>query len=326
MSDPVPKFSRTEPRYPQDTFAGRYKGILEVIDPRTLFITSAQLERQKQLLADFDNKQLSKNVNDTDLWYARKVVESSVHPVTGETLLQPFRMSAFVPMNVPVCLGMLTTSSLAGTVFWQWVNQSYNSATNYANRSGADMSTQQIVSSYAIATGTACSIGFGLRYLVNNGPKVFGRLAGIPGVIPYCAVGAAGSANVWFTRAPEMETGVQIVDEYGEVLGMSQTAAYIGIKKTIISRSLGLPLPVILFPGFVLNFCDKIGFTTGRPRVKMATELCAITFGMSLALPACLAMFPQRLPLAVSELEVEFHGLKNKRGEKVTTVYANKGL
>lgn len=37
-----PKFCLNKPRFPQDTFFGRYLHFLDVIDPRTLFVTEVK--------------------------------------------------------------------------------------------------------------------------------------------------------------------------------------------------------------------------------------------------------------------------------------------
>lgn len=321
------EFSLDEAKYPQNQYFGRLKTILDLIDPRTLFVTSAQREQCQKMLNEYRNKTLSESVGDEQLWYCRKVIESSVHPVTGE-VLNPFtRMSCFVPMNIPMAFGMLTMTSLPATVFMQWMNQSYNSACNYANRSGADMSVNQIMTSYAVATTTACGLGYGLRVASSKGPAVIGRITkALPGLVPYIAVGCAGSANILFTRSQEIQQGVSIFDESGNEVGVSKTAAFIGIKKTIISRGLGLPLPVILLPGIFMTTLEKSGVVAGKPKLKLALELSCITVCLAGALPATLAMFPQKLPLSVGELELEFHDLSTKDGRKIDTVYVNKGL
>jgi len=53
-----------------------------------------------------------------------------VHPDTGDVVFAPVRFSAFVPINIPLVIGMLGSTSPAGTMFWQWANQSLNVCVN----------------------------------------------------------------------------------------------------------------------------------------------------------------------------------------------------
>lgn len=43
-----------------------------------------------------------------ELWRAKQIVDSTLHPDTGEPVLLPFRMSSFVLSNLVVTAGMLT--------------------------------------------------------------------------------------------------------------------------------------------------------------------------------------------------------------------------
>jgi hypothetical protein len=43
-----------------------------------------------------------------ELWRAKKIVDSTLHPDTGEAVFLPFRMSCFVLSNLVVTAGMLT--------------------------------------------------------------------------------------------------------------------------------------------------------------------------------------------------------------------------
>jgi hypothetical protein len=43
-----------------------------------------------------------------ELWRAKKIVDSTLHPDTGEPVFLPFRMSCFVLSNLVVTAGMLT--------------------------------------------------------------------------------------------------------------------------------------------------------------------------------------------------------------------------
>ena len=83
------------------------------------------------------------------MWDAQTLVQSAVHPDTGEIIPKPFRMSGYVPFNLPVCsskfftfqplylqilVGLLVPQGTAATAFWQWTNQTHNALINYSNR------------------------------------------------------------------------------------------------------------------------------------------------------------------------------------------------
>ena len=71
-----------------------------------LLVSKQELQDSKALIASYklgQTKQLS-----AELWHAKKVVDSTLHPDTGTPIPLPFRMSAFVLTNLVVTAGMLT--------------------------------------------------------------------------------------------------------------------------------------------------------------------------------------------------------------------------
>ena len=53
----------------------------------------------------------------------KTIVDSSIHPDTGDLIPPLMRMCAFVPTNLPIIFGMLmTTPTPLNTVFFQWLN------------------------------------------------------------------------------------------------------------------------------------------------------------------------------------------------------------
>lgn len=88
-----------------------------------MFVSSSELEKCKQLLA---NTSQHDKMDPERLWKAKKgafiishglkknrklnfkiVVDSTIHPDTGEAVFLPFRMSCFVPTNMVLVAGML---------------------------------------------------------------------------------------------------------------------------------------------------------------------------------------------------------------------------
>ena len=196
----MPPFSLTAPRYDQSTYAGRLQHFVEMTDMRSLLTTDAQLQQAVARLNEFKaTGQLPRGVSEEEMWKARQTKEAIIHPVTGEHMFMPGRMSAFVPVNTIPTAGMLMATTPTQMLFWHWMNQTVNVMCNYTNRSGASVNTSQLAQAYALAVGTSCTIAVGASELVKRGPPIIKRLGVI---VPYTAVVAAGAGNVAFTRWP----------------------------------------------------------------------------------------------------------------------------
>ena len=108
------------------------------------------------------------------MWDAQLLVQSAIHPDTGDIIPRPFRMSGYVPFNAPILVGLLVPQGTLMTAFWQWLNQTHNALVNYSNRNAkTPVTTAQQVTGYSIAVGSALSISFACnRYLKNNAKKM----------------------------------------------------------------------------------------------------------------------------------------------------------
>jgi len=84
-----------------------------MLNHRTLLVSSSGLEHAKSLIAAY--KQGKIQTMTPELWQAKKVVDSTLHPDTGEPVFLPFRMSCFVISNLVVTAGMLTPN--LGVIF-----------------------------------------------------------------------------------------------------------------------------------------------------------------------------------------------------------------
>ena len=321
MADtPMPPFDAKGCRYDQSTYTGRLRRFKEMTDPRMLLVGDEELARAQALLDKHAQGQAS-SATDAELWEAKRIKDAIIHPVTNEKMFLPGRMSAFVPVNTIPTVGMLLAKTPVQNIFWQWVNQSLNVMCNYVNRSGAAIDETQIAKAYALAIGVSCSIAVGARKLVEAGPPWVKRLSI---AVPYAAVVAAGSANVAFTRLPEMQDGVPITAPDGTPLGTSKAAAQTGVINTIASRILLQPIAPMLLPPLMyaaLHSVVPLGAVGGIVAQTVFVATCS-----GCALPVAIAFFPQEMQIATSALEPEFQQAKDGKGQPIEYVLCNKGL
>lgn len=171
----VPAFDPNGQRFDQSTFFGRFCRMFLECDPRLLTYTEEETKRSKQMVLQY--KSLLDNLPDNmttqqmnhALWEAQRISSSSLHPDTGDSIPQPFRMSGYVPYNGPVCVAMVASTSTPSLLFWSWVNQSQNALVNYYNRNASsEMDNATLLKSYSAAVTSALTVAFGLATFVQR--------------------------------------------------------------------------------------------------------------------------------------------------------------
>jgi hypothetical protein len=143
-------------RFDQSTFSGRFARMLLACDPALLLHTEDTVRASLQSLVKAEEDLatakmtpspvvVSTSTTSTSttsaatltpsesrtLWEAKRIVDSAIHPDTGEVIPRPFRMSGYVPYNGPICVSMVAATSTIPLLFWSWVNQSQNALVNY---------------------------------------------------------------------------------------------------------------------------------------------------------------------------------------------------
>ncbi|CAN0206776.1 unnamed protein product [Ectocarpus sp. 4 AP-2014] len=225
----VPVFSRESSRYDMTTFTGRMLHFYSVNDPRTLLFTEEQARSAERLLKLHDAGEAPEDATDADFWHARRVLESALHPDTGEPIFRLFRFSAFVPVNMLIVTATITPmviSSFLATAFIHFLNQTYNAALNYANRNASNPApTARLAEGYAGAVITSVSIGMLSTALTKRAVAEAGdggaSAAIIRSTLPFLATALAGASNVLLMRRNEISTGVDVFDDTGRTLGKS---------------------------------------------------------------------------------------------------------
>jgi hypothetical protein len=145
------------------------------------------------------------------------------------------RSSAFIPTNLPIIAAMMISPPTMGvTVFWQWVNQTYNASFNFGNRNASSTITnRQMAESYLLACGSSITAALTLRKMTN---LIFGNRTGLVAsiansIVVYGAVAFSSSLNVYCMRRTEIDSGVSVMDpDTMESCGKSKVAAEMAIR------------------------------------------------------------------------------------------------
>ncbi|XP_030575088.1 sideroflexin-5a isoform X2 [Archocentrus centrarchus] len=254
-----PAFQYGKSRFDQNTFFGRFRHFLDVIDPSTLLVTEKRLQECVELLECFKRGNLPPGVTDAQLWQAQKIKQAVIHPDTGEKILMPFRMSGFVPFGTPVVVGLLLPNqTLVSTVFWQWLNQSHNACVNYCNRNASKPApASKFLQGYLGAVTSAVSIAVGLNVLIQRASHFSPttRLL-VQRFIPFPAVASANVCNVVLMRHCELSEGISVLDNNGNVVGTSKVAARHALLETALTRVV-MPMPILVLPPLIMSALEK---------------------------------------------------------------------
>ncbi|CAD6198983.1 unnamed protein product [Caenorhabditis auriculariae] len=298
-----PPFRPGQPRFPQETFLGRYLHYLDVIDPRTLFASDRKLQESVALLDAFNSGKPT-NATNRELWEAQKLKQAVLHPDTGEKVLPPFRMSGFVPFGWITVTGMLLPNpSWPTLLFWQWMNQSHNACVNYANRNATQpQPLSKYIGAYAVAVSAACTISGGLTYFIKKASSLppTTRLI-IQRFVPLPATSLASSLNVVCMRANELKTGIEVYERNGTVVGVSKVAAKQAITDTTMVRAF-LPVPLLLIPPCIMPIFEKRRWVTSSPVRHLLVNAAVCTLSFAFSLPIALALFPQESAIPFDQL------------------------
>lgn len=314
-------------KYDLSSYWGRVKHCTEISDPTMLLNSTQDVEKAKTLVWDYKNGVLPNMT--PELWRSKQVLDSTLHPDTGETVFLPFRMSSCVLSNLVVTAGMLTPNlGTAGTIFWQVANQSLNVAINISNANKSHpLTNKQIAINYTMAVTASCSVALGLNSIVPRLKSLKPQTKLILGrLVPFAAVVSAGVANVFLMRSEEIKKGITVFNDDGEGVGTSRSAAIHAVGETAASRVINAT-PVMAIPPLILVKLQKTRFLKGKPKaVEILTNIGLIFATSLVALPFALAVFPQKRRIAVSSLESEFHDLKDKDGKKIEYLEFNRGI
>ncbi|XP_037967485.2 sideroflexin-1-3 [Plutella xylostella] len=321
---PPPPLDLSQPQYSQENYIGRAKHFFKLTNPLNLFVSNDQLEEARRIVHTYQKtKVMPEGYDEERLWRMKYLYDSAFHPDTGEKMFAICRMSAQAPMNTLITGCMITFyKTTPQTIFWQWVNQTFNAGVNYTNRSGSQpISKTRLLASYVAACGGALGTALYLNSKVKTMKPLYARL------VPFAAVAGANLINIPMMRSAELSNGTAIYTASGEHVGESRRAAAAGIAAVCVSRIL-MAVPGMTLTPMLINNLAQRGVFCRNPRLEMPLQMLIVGLCVTIATPLGCALFTQKAAIGVDWLEADLQEkVKKMEGkEPIKEVYFNKGL
>ena len=332
-------FDVDKPLYDQTTYWGRFMHMYYLCGPgswNTLLVSNKELRRCCDLVEQYRQMPTvqKETVLPEKLLWAKHVKDATCHPDTQMPIPFPFRMSAHVPMNTLLLLGMLSATTRRQHIIAQTCNQTFNAFQFFFNRNHSNhvsTGTLALATSAAVlgATGAVVVMDKWVEKLKARGS---GRYAMAQLFLPLVCAASAKPFQIALMRSDELVTGVKVYDETQETcFGSSALAGLTAIGLTITTRVTYLVQPMLL-PPLLMRGMQKSRALRRSPMLLQAINFSFICACSAIATPMCIALFEQRSSLSISSLEPELrekarsHYEERGVSEDQYRVYFNKGL
>lgn len=187
---------------------------------------------------------------------------------------------------------------------------------NLANGSGTEDSTKFIIMSYSLALVSSIGSGMLLKSLFSRSQNM-GLIQ--EGLVRFLPSSIAGSLNALFMRSDYIIKGINVKDEKGNNLGLSQICGTKAAVESAVSRMF-LPMPLFL-NYFVVKYMLKLKLPR-KMNIFLEMLFCGIALGVGL--PCSIAIFKQYTEMPITSVEKEIQQKAETLDSK--KIIYNKGL
>lgn len=143
-------------------------------------------------------------------------------------------------------------------------------------------------------------------------------------LIPFFAVAGANFVNVFMMRRDEMQRGIPVTNESGQIVGTSKEAGKRALFVTSLVR-IGSSFPMMFGVPLVQEALSRVQWLKTRPRFLNGPVYLSLCWSsLMLGLPLATAAFPAMIRIPSNKLEPQFHHLKDSAGNPMTLLY-NRG-
>eukprot|EP01017_Pseudomicrothorax_dubius_P034465 TRINITY_DN4729_c0_g1_i2.p1 TRINITY_DN4729_c0_g1~~TRINITY_DN4729_c0_g1_i2.p1 ORF type:complete len:238 (-),score=30.29 TRINITY_DN4729_c0_g1_i2:485-1198(-) len=167
--------------------------VLQIVPERTSNLDSFKFTNQQGETKVFGNK---------DMWNLHYKLISNGHPQTKELVPFLLRWSAFVPVNIPIAIGMACLPQTTPIMITsQIINQTYNFSVNIAYRDPTNKFTMgEQAGAYLLAVSTAVGASLLMKSLFRRIPAKGAAALFLDKFAPYVGVVSASCANLFASR------------------------------------------------------------------------------------------------------------------------------
>ena len=166
--------------------------------------------------------------------------------------------------------------------------------------------------SYSVAVVSSIAVALGIRKSLERYTRNMhgSKLIMMNSISSFFACSTAGYLNAWFMRRTELEKGIDVLDDKGNVYGKSKACAKKAVNQTAISRYV-LAVPIFIPPTF-LYMVERARLMPKNTYMRTALELSIIAVELYFAVPLAIALYPQTGSIKREELEEEFRNIVNE--------------
>ncbi|KAG8435812.1 hypothetical protein GDO86_013671 [Hymenochirus boettgeri] len=288
----------------------REEGILIIIQLGWGEIQSSKALLENQANTSIDIGQ-DKKVTD-----AKTLCEVSLHPQTGDVIPLIFRPPALMPMVTPMAVAtLLPHIGTKPAFFWQFLFQSYCAGFNWnhRNRTCTVGNSQSIPPIISLGSVTYLSVLGALPQFLMNRYKFTSSASQtfLMRILPVPLITFLSALNVITMRVQEMESGVEVKDKSGRVIGTSSRAGQKAVKETAVSRAMLMGITA-LTPSALHLLLKRSSFIVRNPMALAPIKHMAAALAFGSMIPVSFALFPQQGTIHRSDLEKELQGVTSE--------------
>ena len=289
-----------------DSYFERLKDRQKLYSVSSLKYSDAELMEINKELKEYYESGVTKRTNE-ELWAMYYAVKCNIHPETGKPVTKIFRWSTFVPVNVPIMIGVsCITPSPFNQIFFQSLSQTYNFGRNLVNSTTVNQRTNyELITSWSAAVFAAIVSSAGLREVFNRMKKKGKLVTAIMPWTPLCGIFVANTVTLYFSRSKELKYGIPVhhpaTDMPIEEMP-SRKAAFNAFMESWAIRML-LPIPMFVVPMISSRFAKKHFKFYSRTIPKLAFDASVAAASLSTGLIFIMAGFSTTGYVKLNKLE-----------------------